>query len=328
MSNLDAEIRKQREARVAFGAAPQDADRDQFDTSIAAGDEDVVEDPFAATAQKRGRQWTAPKSVLEDIARADKDVPDPFEATRRKTIAERESDYQAKGRARRMALSPERADPFADKTPAPHIRTYKDSIQDVQLAKERKEVMDKIAKKKKEEEEAQAERKRKPEEDIERPSRRGKWDEDEKSEQTAKSERPARGSRWDATPARVEQEQKSSRSRWDATPAQSEAPARGSRWDATPAASDVPRSSRWDATPAAGPSKWDATPLQPAAGKVQEGETPKRAARSRWDETPVGIAPGMMTPGATPVGGWDMMTPTPEQLAQMTPEQLLMMRQV
>ena len=37
---------------------------------------------------------------------------DPFAETRRKRIAERESDYQA--RRHQAVISPERADPFAD----------------------------------------------------------------------------------------------------------------------------------------------------------------------------------------------------------------------
>jgi hypothetical protein len=35
-------------------------------------------------------------------------------------------------------LSPDHADPFADKTPAPGTRTYKDAIVEVKLAQERK----------------------------------------------------------------------------------------------------------------------------------------------------------------------------------------------
>lgn len=53
---------------------------------------------------------------------------------RRKTIADRESSYQAQ-RLNRM-LSPPRADPFADRTPARDERTYADSLVETQLQKE------------------------------------------------------------------------------------------------------------------------------------------------------------------------------------------------
>ena len=45
-------------------------------------------------------------------------------------------------------LSPDRADPFADSTPAAELTTYSDVMQGVELDKEKKEVLEKIRKKK------------------------------------------------------------------------------------------------------------------------------------------------------------------------------------
>ena len=76
----------------------------------------------------------------------------------------------------------------------------------------------------------------------------------------------------------------------------------------------------------------DATPSGWAGGETPApGATPTpKKGRSRWDETPMGVAatpgpgatPAMggmpaMTPGATPMGGLDMMTPSPSNLAPM-----------
>ena len=88
-------------------------------------------------------------------------------------------------------------------------------------------------------------------------------------------------------------------------------------------------SGRWDETPvAASSSRWDSSASTPVSkGGAAAG------GRSRWDETPVAGPPTNHKPqtanplcaisggGATPVGGFSMMTPTPSQLAAMTPEQ-------
>lgn len=49
---------------------------------------------------------------------------------------------------KRRMLSPDRADPFADSTPAAELTTYSDVMQGVELDKEKKEVLEKIRKKK------------------------------------------------------------------------------------------------------------------------------------------------------------------------------------
>jgi hypothetical protein len=90
---------------------------------------------------------------------------------------------------------------------------------------------------------------------------------------------------------------------------------------------------RWDETPvAASSSRWDSSASTPVAkGGAAAG------GRSRWDETPVAgplksqrsttqFAYILAGGGATPVGGFSMLTPTPSQLASMTPEQYQMHR--
>jgi len=83
-----------------------------YNTSIAAND-DVDEDEddgFPAAPQKR-ITYTAPKSVLKDVTQGKEDI-DPLADRRRPTIADRENEYTQK--RRRIVISPERADPFAD----------------------------------------------------------------------------------------------------------------------------------------------------------------------------------------------------------------------
>ena len=60
------------------------------------------------TNERRWRHIRPPKDVYDDIPEEDVDV---FEEHRRKTIADRETEYQA--RRHNRTLSPERSDPFA-----------------------------------------------------------------------------------------------------------------------------------------------------------------------------------------------------------------------
>lgn len=82
-----------------------------YNTSIAANDEmDEDEDDGIPVPQKR-TTYTAPISVLKDVTQGKEDV-DPMADRRRPTIADREDEYRQK--RRRIIISPERADPFAD----------------------------------------------------------------------------------------------------------------------------------------------------------------------------------------------------------------------
>lgn len=163
--------------------------------------------------------------------------------------------------------------------------------------------------------------------------RRNRWDQsldDPKKAKTSDWDAPdstPAASRWDApTPGRAGVDATPTpgprRNRWDETPT----PGRLVDADATPASGMTP-----GATPAG--MTWDATPKG-----IGATPTPKKT-RSRWDETPAtmgsatpmmgAVTPSVFTPGLTPMGGLDLATPTPGQIAlraPMTPEQYNMMR--
>nr|CAD2184961.1 unnamed protein product [Meloidogyne enterolobii] len=66
------------------------------------------------------------------------DDEDPFSETRRKNIAERQSQYQL--RARKRPISPERADMFVDQTPDSRDRTYAKIMQEQLLTAEKEKI--------------------------------------------------------------------------------------------------------------------------------------------------------------------------------------------
>lgn len=122
-----------------------------YNTSIAANDADDAdedEDSGFPVPQKR-TTYTAPTSVLKDVTQGKEDV-DPLADRRRPTIADREDEYRQK--RRRIIISPERADPFADggKTPDVGSRTYTDIMREQMLKGEETELRRKILEKSKE----------------------------------------------------------------------------------------------------------------------------------------------------------------------------------
>ena len=84
---------------------------DGYVTSIATNDEVDEEEHFeGAPVTSGGRQsFTAPQSILNEVIGEE---VDPFAEHRRPTIADREDEYRAK--RRKLVISPERADPFAE----------------------------------------------------------------------------------------------------------------------------------------------------------------------------------------------------------------------
>ncbi|CAI7840368.1 unnamed protein product, partial [Closterium sp. NIES-54] len=160
---------------------------------------------------------------------------------------------------------------------------------------------------------------------------------------------PGRGTAVDATPTPGPR-----RNRWDETPSHGGVMPDDATPSVLPGGGGATPGLGGGATPAG--MAWDATP------KLSAGATPTpKKTRSRWDETPagggvtpagggggatpsaaVGMTPSGMTPGGvtpggatpggfgvTPVGGMDMATPTPGQIAlrgPLTPEQFTMLR--
>src|SRR5690606_12406212 len=90
-----------------------------------------------------------PQKFLNETAKMmEKDAPDVFAEYRTKTIAERENSYQARWR-KRAVLSPERVDPFSKKKGDESLknkRTYAEILQEVQIEKEKRELLYEIKK--------------------------------------------------------------------------------------------------------------------------------------------------------------------------------------
>ncbi|VVC87410.1 unnamed protein product [Leptidea sinapis] len=292
---------------------------DGYVTSIAANDENEDEDIENVPVTQKRPGYTAPASILNDIAQSDKDY-DPFADKRRPTIADREDEYRQK--RRRMIISPERIDPFAEggKTPDIGSRTYTEIMKEQYLRAEETELRKKLL-------ERAQEGTLKPVSHANGDAtkaatkRRGRWDQSSEETPTVKKVVSATPSS-QATPS-----WENERGAWEETPS---AMGRGGEtpgatpsarvWDATPGhatpghatpgretpAQQASRRNRWDETPKTDRetpghnSGWAETPRTDRGAGVegiQETPTPATKRRSRWDETP----------GATPIAA----TPTP-----------------
>ncbi|CAH9102456.1 unnamed protein product [Cuscuta europaea] len=345
---MDDEIQKTQEERkkmeqqlasltaVTFDRDLYSSDRfEGYEKSIPVNDdEDAFENTESEIARKMA-SFTAPKQLLNEAPRSGGDEDHNLGFNKPSKIIDREDDYR-KRRLNRI-ISPERNDPFSDKTPGPDERTYADVMQEEALKRRKEDLMREIAKKKKEEEEAA-----KTEKDGEKSSgqkRRNRWDQSQDENIVKEKKKAKSGSDWDlpdSTPGI---------GRWDATPTPGRVgdatpSVRRNRWDETPTPGRVADS---DATPSAGGATpgatpagmtWDSTPKNLGLATP----TPKRQ-RSRWDETPAtmgsatpmeGATPSAAyTPGVTPIGGSELATPTPGSLnmrGPLTPEQHNLLR--
>lgn len=162
-------------------------------------------------------------------------------------------------------MTPARADPFQDQTPAAGSRDYAEVMKEHNLLREEAAVKRNVEKKKKE---------------MEEQKRSGILPKSVAADASSSSSSSAAGQR--------------KRTRWDATPAGVPAPspsATGSKWDQTPAAKGETvcnLNCNIHAIVIVGASAWDATPR--AAGAADA--TPGGVKRSRWDVTPAN--PGTM----------------------------------
>ncbi|XP_063531085.1 splicing factor 3B subunit 1 [Cydia strobilella] len=290
---------------------------DGYVTSIAANDEVEDEDVENVPISQKRPGYTAPASLLNDIAQSDKDY-DPFADKRRPTIADREDEYRQK--RRRMIISPERMDPFAEggKTPDVGSRTYTEIMKEQYLRAEETELRKKLLERAREgtlKPVAQSNG------EAIKPGakRKGRWD--QSSEDTPSVKKPI-----SATPSsQATPSWDNERGAWEETPG---AAGRGGEtpgatpsarvWDATPGhitpghatpgretpAQHASRRNRWDETPKTDRetpghnSGWAETPrTDRGAGvdTIQETPTPGTKRRSRWDETP-GATPAPATP--------------------------------
>ncbi|CAH2990692.1 unnamed protein product [Chilo suppressalis] len=290
---------------------------DGYVTSIAANDEVEDEDVENVPIAQKRSGYTAPASLLNDIAQSDKDY-DPFADKRRPTIADREDEYRQM--RRRMIISPERIDPFAEggKTPDVGSRTYTEIMKEQYLRAEETELRKKLL-------ERAREGTLKPvaQSNGEAPKsaakRKGRWDQSSDDTPLAKKTISATPSS-QATPS-----WDTERGAWEETPG---AHGRGGEtpgatpsarvWDATPGhitpghatpgretpAQHTSRRNRWDETPKTDRetpghnSGWAETPRTDrgtGVDTIQETPTPGTKRRSRWDETP-GATPAAATP--------------------------------
>ena len=149
MPSQEDEIRALQKARseskgTALGAAASS----EFDRDLYGGakglSREIVDEPTQDDNEGGGLH---PSTQRDLRGPADEDDgEDPFKAHRDRNpanipIAERESAYQAKGRATRE-LSPERQDPFADATPA---RGFREAMGSNVVDRERDDLLKKIA---------------------------------------------------------------------------------------------------------------------------------------------------------------------------------------
>ncbi|KAI5746024.1 hypothetical protein M8J76_016483 [Diaphorina citri] len=302
--------------------------------SIAVNDE-ADDDDFdyqASFNQNKRSGYTAPAALLNDIAQSEKDY-DPFADRRQKTVAEKEDEYRAI--RRRMIISPERVDPFAEggKTPDVGSRTYAEVMRE-QLV--RKKLQDKAKDGTLKAVPTNGEAKAAP-------KKRGRWDQTSDGDVTpakkkvaaAEWEKEADGgvtpaaTRWDETPGHPKPGAETpgatpSTRLWDATPGHA-TPGAATPGRETPShdkAQSSIRRNRWDETPKTEretpghSSGWAETPKTDRAGPggdlIQETPTPGGVSskrRSRWDETPQATPSGAMTPSAATPGGMTPSTP-------------------
>jgi len=169
--DVDEEIKQIQQERLSFKASLSTKtvsyDEDiyggggppvEFDPELPADDDDTASAAPASKYSTESREvvrralssYTAPKHLLESRPKAEaKEEADPFQEFKRKTVAEREDEYRARWRKRK--LSPPRVMAFgkdATKPPDKQARTYREIMMEQQLEKEKADLLRKIQKKK------------------------------------------------------------------------------------------------------------------------------------------------------------------------------------
>ncbi|KAI0986899.1 hypothetical protein GJ496_008233 [Pomphorhynchus laevis] len=309
------------DTRLLAGSGPE-----EYVSSIAPNDDQDDEDPdYKTLTSMKLKDYNISAMMLKEASATDVDV-DPFAQSRIPKIADRESEYQRAARRRKMIISPERSDPFADggKTPDAAARTFANIMKEQAFAKEKKIVYDKIAdqvksnssaaiashgtKKKRRWDVAHTDdesttpnksHKRGESDNAPTPGRTiGKWD-----------ETPGRSklSSFDATPGHTPSYAPSFKLNWDATPAPSDSvhhtgnasadtPGRSTpsqrrnRWDETPKTErETPMHSGWAETPRTDRTTDDVV-IKSTPKHVIQGAASVSKRRSRWDETPGSVS--------------------------------------
>ncbi|KAK5582033.1 hypothetical protein RB653_003615 [Dictyostelium firmibasis] len=219
-NNAFEEIRKLQNARknkVKLYDDDDDDDKDdKYDRTISTSKQksskkskrsynDEEDDNSERLSLKREfESYSAPKHILETVP-IDDDY-DPLKSYRAPTVAEQENEYRSRWRKR--GLSPPRDyDPFTGKGEVMG-RTYRDIMMENQLAKEEKDILQKIEKKKKEEQELEKQRKRQEEYDNKH-NKKHKFDNG-----SGKSDKNKSSNGGDITPPYRSSSNSSSSSKW------------------------------------------------------------------------------------------------------------------
>ncbi|CAD5209768.1 unnamed protein product [Bursaphelenchus xylophilus] len=245
------------------------------------------------------------QNYKDEVASQD-DRDELQDASRQRTIADRQSDYHS--RARKRPISPERADMFIEQTP--DGRDYAAIMQERAFEAENQQVQRELLNRYKSGDlkvvEEPTEKKSKIEDATPTQGPRKRLGINQPLSAAAVAQTP-QVNQWDETPVRI--------GNGDATPAA------GQNWGTTP--SQSVRRNRFDETPKVDGGLtpgWGAeTPYESKADILESrvDATPGSKRRSRWDLTP-GQTPGAetpmnsldMTPSATPgVGQTPLLTP-------------------
>ncbi|CAI9099103.1 OLC1v1035874C1 [Oldenlandia corymbosa var. corymbosa] len=264
---------------------------------------EVNEDVDSAADYEVSRKlpnYTAPREFLNDVPSNGKDDDTNMGFKKPSKIIDREDEYRR--RRFNRTLSPDRVDPFLDKTPAPDVRTYADVMKEEMLKKQKEELSREIQKQRKEAEEKEA---------------------------AAEKSKKKKRNRWDQSEEDVSKKAKTGVSDWDLPESSSSTPRIG-KWEATPP--PVVKKNRWDETP-----KPDSGSSSAVGGDGMLWDaTPNKRQKSRWDETPASMgsvtpmsnatpAENTCTPGVTPFGGIELYSPTPSQIGSIEQYNRLML---
>lgn len=209
-----------------------------YNMSIAANDEDEdMDDADVLNGRRLVGQYTATKAQMNEFANGSTEEDDILMSREKQAqIASRETDYQ-KRRFERGALTPTRADPFAENRQAGAQEdglSYREVMAARDLEREEERVKRLIAEKEAKGENGVVEHQATLKDSSDKEN-------SEAGSTVAVTAGRKRKQRWDVssestTTNEVKEEAKPKRSRWDQTPAPGdEQPKRRSRWDQAPA---------------------------------------------------------------------------------------------
>jgi len=186
-----------------------------LDISIAvnADDEEDDENQFQTSKQKFLSSFSAPKKILQETFDQNEADEDVFKDYRRKTIAEKESEYQAKWR-KRAKVSPPRFDPYSKATVDSTHNSYRDIMIDVNLEKERADVIRKIEQQQRQEKEEKQKEQRKQERLHKEEQKRLKKEKKRRSRSKSRSESDSESPKKDKKVAKLSSWETEEEDKW------------------------------------------------------------------------------------------------------------------